>query len=130
MHKANLIEGAAHDIHWFGLVVAEFGTAFSNTVGITISVTYLVDCYRDLSGDGLTGIFLIRNTMSFAIHYGITPWIENLGYQNCFISAAMICFATCAVFLLMIWKGKYFRELYRMKYWELVRKHVDMGMVH
>lgn len=122
--------GAAHHVHWFGLIVGILGTAFCNTCGITLSVNYLVDSYRDISGDGMTTMILIRNTMSFAIGYGITPWLDNLGYQNCFISAAFVGMAASSLFLLMIWKGKYFREANRVKYWDLVRKHVDMGMVH
>ena len=110
--------------------MAEFGTAFCNVAGITLTVTYIVDCYRDIGGEGLTGSFLIRNTMSFAIGYGITPWLDNLGLQNCFISAAFICLATLTTFLIMIRWGKRFRENYRVKYWDLVRKHVEMGMVH
>ena len=107
-----------------------FGTAFCNTSGITLSVNYLVDTYRDIGGDGMTSIILVRNTMSFAIGYGITPWLDNLGYQNCFISAAFVGLAASGVFLLMIWKGKYLREKHRERYWSLVRKHIDMGMVH
>ncbi|KAK1816932.1 hypothetical protein LTR12_008654 [Friedmanniomyces endolithicus] len=122
--------GAAHNVHWFGLIVAMCGTAFSNTCGITLSVNYLVDSYRDISGDGMTTVIIIRNTMSFAIGYGITPWLTNLGYQSCFISAAFVGLAASSVFLLMTWKGKSLREMYRIKYWELVKKQIDMGMLH
>lgn len=62
--------GAAHDVHWFGLIVAMFLLAFVNTSGITISVNYLVDCYKELSGDAMASVMLVRNTMSFAIGYG------------------------------------------------------------
>ncbi|RMY66833.1 hypothetical protein D0862_15149 [Hortaea werneckii] len=122
--------GAAHGIHWFGLIVAMFGTAFCNTAGITLSVNYLVDSYHEISGDGMTTVMLIRNTMSFAIGYGITPWVENLGYEDCFISAAFIGLAIGAVFLLMTWKGKRLREMHRTRYWNLVQKHINMGMMH
>ncbi|EMD00251.1 hypothetical protein BAUCODRAFT_145544 [Baudoinia panamericana UAMH 10762] len=122
--------GAAHKVHWFGLIVAMLGTSFCNTSGITLSVNYMIDSYRDISSDGITSLIIIRNTMSFAIGYGITPWLENLGYQNCFISAAFVGLAASAVFLLMTWKGKALREMNRTKYWDLVRRHVDMGMVH
>lgn len=47
-----------------------FGTAFCNTSGITLSVNYLVDTYREIGSDGLTGVIIVRNTMSFAIGYG------------------------------------------------------------
>ena len=122
--------GAAHHVHWFGLIVAMCTTAFSNTCGITLSVNYLVDSYRDMSGDGMTSVIIVRNTMSFAIGYGITPWLDNLGTQNCFISAAFVGLAVSAVFLFMIWKGKSLREKTKVKYWQLVKKNIDLGMVH
>lgn len=62
--------GAAHDVHWFGLIVAMFFLSFVNTCGITLSVNYMVDSYRELAGVAITSIILVRNTMSFAIGYG------------------------------------------------------------
>lgn len=60
----------------------------------------------------------------------ITPWIENLGYQNCFISAAFIGMACSAVFLVMIKFGKSFRVKSREKYWRLVLENREKGMGH
>ncbi|KAI0885060.1 putative MFS transporter [Annulohypoxylon maeteangense] len=122
--------GAAHEVHWFGLVFAMGTTAFANTMGITLSVSYLVDTYRDISGDALTTCILIRNTMSFAISYGITPWLTNLGTQNCFINVAFVGLAICSVYLLMIKWGKKFREAKRVAYWHEVKKRIDLGLVH
>ncbi|OTB13406.1 hypothetical protein K445DRAFT_377685 [Daldinia sp. EC12] len=122
--------GAAHQIHWIGLIVAMCITAFANTMGITLSVSYLIDTYRDISGDALTTCILIRNTMGFAIGYGITPWLDNLGYQNCFISVAFVGLAICSVFLVMIKWGKKFREAKRLDYWREVRKRIELGLVH
>lgn len=116
--------GAAHQIHWFGLVFAMGTTAFSNTSGVTLSISYLIDAYRDISADALTTCILIRNTMSFAIGYGITPWLENLGYQNCFLSAAFVALAICSMFLVMIAWGKTFRESRRTQYWKEARKQM------
>lgn len=62
--------GAAHSVHWFGLIAAMFLLAFTNACGITLSVNYMVDSYRELSGVAITSIILVRNTMSFAIGYG------------------------------------------------------------
>ncbi|KAI0479420.1 major facilitator superfamily domain-containing protein [Xylariaceae sp. FL0804] len=122
--------GAAHGVHWFGLVFAMGVTAFANTTGITLSVSYLVDSYRDLSGDALTTCILVRNTMSFAIGYGITPWVADLGYQDCFVSVAFVGLAICLVFLVMIRWGKAFREARRVQYWREVKKRIDLGLVH
>jgi len=104
--------------------------AFVNTCGCTFSVNYLVDCYKEMSGDAISSVIFIRNTMSFAIGYGITPWLDNLGTQNCFISAAFIGLAASLAFLPMIKWGKMFREKKRMAYWNLVRKNIKMGALH
>ncbi|THC93851.1 hypothetical protein EYZ11_006664 [Aspergillus tanneri] len=122
--------GAAHHIHWFGLLFAMCVLAMANTCGITLSVNYLVDSYRELSGEAMSSIILVRNTMSFAIGYGITPWIKDLRYQNCFISAAFIGMTCSAVFLVMIRWGKMFRTRSREKYWRLVLENLEKGMSH
>ena len=65
--------------------------ALSNTIGLQISVSYAIDSYRELAGESMiTGdrssprspssansiiVIIIRNTMSFAINYGLTPWV-------------------------------------------------------
>jgi hypothetical protein len=66
--------GAAHEIHWFGLLVAMCILAMSNTCGITLSINYLVDSYSELSSDTMSSIMLVRNTLSFAMGYG---WVYN-----------------------------------------------------
>ncbi|KAJ5291086.1 hypothetical protein N7478_000337 [Penicillium angulare] len=122
--------GAAHEVHWFGLLVAMCMLAFTNTCGITLSVNYLVDSYRELSGVAMATVILVRNTMSFAIGYGITPWVDNLGYQNCFVSAAFVGMACAAVFLVMIKYGKSYRIRSRERYWKIVQENWEKGMGH
>ncbi|KAK2604790.1 hypothetical protein N8I77_007690 [Diaporthe amygdali] len=122
--------GAAHGVHWFGLLFAMFMISICNGCGVTLSLAYLVDSYRDLSGDALATCIIIRNTMSFAIGYGITPWLEALGYQNCFISVAFVGLAVCSVFLIMIKFGKSAREQKRAQYWHEVRIRIEKGLVH
>ncbi|KAL5358751.1 major facilitator superfamily domain-containing protein [Aspergillus floccosus] len=122
--------GAAHGVHWFGLIFAMWLLAFCNACGVTLSVNYMVDSYREISGQAITTMMLIRNTMSFAISYGITPWIENLGYQNCFVSAAFIGMACSAIFLVMVKFGKPLRARSREEYWKLVESNVKSGITH
>lgn len=62
--------GAQHGVHWFGLIFAMGCLAFTSTMGVTLSVNYLIDSYKDISGDALVTVILVRNTMSFAIGYG------------------------------------------------------------
>ncbi|CAK7202014.1 hypothetical protein SEUCBS139899_004732 [Sporothrix eucalyptigena] len=122
--------GAAHNIHWFGLVWAMGMLSFANTCGITLSVNYLIDSYKEMSADGMTTVIIIRNTMSFAIGYGITPWLDALGTQNCFISASFIGLAASAVFVVMLVYGKRLRARSRSAYWALVADNLAKGMAH
>ncbi|KAF9883789.1 hypothetical protein FE257_002773 [Aspergillus nanangensis] len=122
--------GAAHEIHWFGLLVAMCTLAMSNTCGITLSINYLIDSYGEISSDAMPSIMLVRNTMSFAMGYGLTPWISNMGYQNCFISAAFIGMACSGIFFLMTRFGKKFRTHTREKYWNIVIENRERGMGH
>lgn len=52
--------------------------------------------------------------------HSITPWLTNLGYQNCFISAAFVGLAASSVFLIMIKFGKGLRVRSAEKYWRMV----------
>lgn len=49
--------------------------AATNTIGLQISISYCVDSYKDLAGESIITVIIIRNTMSFAIGYGVTPWV-------------------------------------------------------
>lgn len=62
--------GAAHHVHWFGLVFAMCVIATTNTIGLQLSLAYCIDTYRDLAGEATITVILVRNTMSFAIGYG------------------------------------------------------------
>lgn len=62
--------GTAHHVHWFGLVFAMCVIAITNTIGVQVSVSYCIDSYRDLSGEAMITVIIIRNTMAFAMGYG------------------------------------------------------------
>ncbi|KAH7009421.1 uncharacterized protein B0I36DRAFT_342356 [Microdochium trichocladiopsis] len=113
--------GAAHGIHWFGLIVAMGCLAMAITIGLTISVNYLIDSYPEISGDTIVTVIIIRNTISFAISYGITPWLYQLGYQTYFISAAFIGLPVTSIYLVVIHFGKRLRAQSATKYFELMR---------
>ena len=70
--------GAAHSVQWFGLVFAMGVIGITNNLGAVISITYCIDSYRELSGEAIVTVILIRNTMSFAIGYRLAlPYHTN-----------------------------------------------------
>ena len=44
--------------------------SFANTIGTTLSADYLIDSHKDMSGDGMTTVIIVRNSTSFAASYG------------------------------------------------------------
>ncbi|KAF4538594.1 MFS transporter [Lasiodiplodia theobromae] len=122
--------GASEGVHWFGCVFAAGVIALTNTIGLQLSVAYCIDSYRALSGEAVVTVILVRNTMSFAIGYGITPWVQGMGLRNCFITAACVGLAQCATFLLMVRWGKGLRRKSVERYARYVEEMARSGMVH
>ncbi|EHK98148.1 putative Uncharacterized MFS-type transporter [Glarea lozoyensis 74030] len=122
--------GAAHHIHWFGLVFAMGVIAASNSIGIQLSVSYCIDSYKDLSGEAMVTVIIIRNTMSFAIGYGVTPWVTNMGYQNAFILAAFAGLAQVTTFLAVVTWGKSWRDMTKARFYRYVKEGSDVGVTH
>ncbi|KAL8813188.1 MAG: hypothetical protein Q9200_000455 [Gallowayella weberi] len=102
--------GAAHEVHWFGLIFAMGILGFTSTLGLQLSVSYCIDSYQALSGEAIVTVILVRNTMSFAIGYGLTPWVKNLGLQDAFVVAAMAGLAQTMCFLIFVCYGRDLRE--------------------
>ncbi|KAK6607285.1 hypothetical protein H4I96_02692 [Botrytis cinerea] len=122
--------GAAHHIHWFGLIFAMFLIAGSNAIGLQLSVSYCIDSYKDLSGEAMATVIIIRNTMSFAMGYGITPWVTNMGYQNAFIVAAFAGLAQVLTFFAVVKWGKSWRNNTKGRYYKYVKENEILGVTH
>ncbi|KAK3386013.1 major facilitator superfamily domain-containing protein [Podospora didyma] len=116
--------GASLEMHWAGLAVGLGILAFSCVTGGSIALSYNIDCFKDISGDSTTAIIVIRNTLGFAMSYGITPWYTNIGLQNCFIMAGFLSLACTLTFLLMVWKGKALRKWSAARYWKYAAKTI------
>ncbi|KAJ9501954.1 hypothetical protein H2202_002916 [Exophiala xenobiotica] len=122
--------GAAHGIHWFGLVFAMGVTGVACSVGAQLAISYCIDTYKDLGADAIVSVICIRNTMSFAIGYGVTPWVVNLGYQNAFLVAAFAGLAQVLTFLIFINWGSRMRAASAERYREEVQRAEELGIAH
>lgn len=112
--------GAANQIHWIGLVFGGSILSCSSAIGAAVSINYVLDSYKDLSGEVMLSIILVRNSLSFGIGYAITPWLE-LGLQNTFISAAFVGLGVTLTTFIMLKFGKSFRNKSRFAYWKYVQ---------
>ncbi|KAF2684045.1 MFS transporter [Lentithecium fluviatile CBS 122367] len=112
--------GAARDVHWFGAIFGLGLLAFSVICGASITLSYAVDSFKEIAGEAMTSVIIIRNTLGFAVSYGINPWIDTMGVQNCFITVAMVALVCTFTFLPMVVFGKRLRKFSAPKYWEYV----------
>ncbi|KAK6381617.1 hypothetical protein LTS17_004676 [Exophiala oligosperma] len=122
--------GAAHKVHWFGLVFSMGMLAGSISIGCQVPCAYCIDSYKDISGDAMVTVILIRNTMSFAVSYGITPWVTNMGYQNAFLVGAFVSMAQILVFLIFIKWGRSMRKGTATRYKRYVMELEADGLKH
>ncbi|KAK2765221.1 hypothetical protein FQN54_008920 [Arachnomyces sp. PD_36] len=112
--------GASFGVHWVGL---EFGLgmlAFGCITGGSIAISYNIDCFKEISGESMMTVIIIRNMLGFGFSYAITPWVEGQGVRNCFITVGMVSLACTGSFLLIVLFGKRLRRLSRGRYWEYV----------
>ncbi|QGA18659.1 hypothetical protein EYB26_006344 [Talaromyces marneffei] len=71
-----------------------------------VSLTLVIDSYRNLTGDAFTGVAFLRNVISIGVPFGITPWISNSGLQNMFIECGFISLLVLSLTILIILYGK------------------------
>jgi hypothetical protein len=115
--------GANHGIHWVGIAFGFAMICATFPIGSAVAINYIIDSYKEVSGDGLVSMILVRNTMGFAFSYGVTPWIEASGVQNTYIALAfmgMFFWSLCFIFIVF---GKRLRESSAQAYWNIVEKH-------
>lgn len=120
--------GVVYHIHWFGLVFSQFLLANSNALCVSAALTYAISSYRELSGGMVVTCVLIRNTLSFAINYAITPWLEATGYLNTYVTVAVIGFVWNASLFGMVRWGRRMREATAQRYWRDVKRAREKGL--
>lgn len=122
--------GVAYHVHWMWLVVSQFTLAVNNALSVAGSLGYAIASYPHLSGDMVTTCVIIRNTMSFAINYAITPWLDRMGYRDTYVIVAVIGFVWNASIFGMARFGRRMRERSAGRYWRHVDKARAKGLSH
>lgn len=112
--------GAAHGLNYWALLIGMVMVGFIGPASGSLTVTYIVDSFGELSGEGLIAVIIIRNTINFGYNYGVTPWVDKSGLQNAFIAVGVLAFATTLTFLPMVKWGKRMRQHGAKAYWRML----------
>lgn len=120
--------GASYGVHWIGL---EFGLgmlSFGCITGGSIAISYNIDCFKEIAGESMMTVIIIRNTMGFGISYAITPWVEAQGLRDCFVTVGMMALVCTGSFLGIMVFGKRLRRKARARYWEYAKTTTVGGL--
>lgn len=82
--------GAARGVHWSCPIIGLGVLGYCMVNSSVVPYTYAIDAASGIGSDCIVAIILMRNTIGFAVSFGITPWIQGLGVQNALISVAFI----------------------------------------
>ena len=115
--------GSGHGVHWIGLAFGLVLMVGMMPLGNIIAINYIVDSYREVAGDAMVTMILIRSSMGFGFNYAVTPWLEKSGVQNLYIAIAFIGMFFWGLSFLFIWLGKKTRQLTARDYWTMVEKY-------
>jgi len=53
-------------------------------------MTYVSDCALPVNADALLLVNGLKNIVAFGFLYGVVPWVEQVGYVDCFATQAAI----------------------------------------
>jgi hypothetical protein len=107
-----IIEGVClqHRTHWAGPVMGIGIAAFGLQIVSTSIFAYATDCYRPQAAEISTLLNFGRQTLSFTLGFYMLPFAEKTSYGVAWSTMAVIDICLFAGILLLMWRGKYWRE--------------------
>ncbi|CAD0093172.1 unnamed protein product [Aureobasidium vineae] len=112
---------AAHGLHWIAPVFGMGLVGFGLSVGGTVTISYILDSYKEIDTQVVTTIILIRNIIGFGVSFGIQSWIQGMGLQNAFVVIGCLSFAATIFALFFIMFGKKMRKWTTSQYQHLIK---------
>lgn len=118
--------GSSRGVHVAGLVLGLAFVTFGIVCGGAIALAYTVDCFKEIAGECMISVMIIRNTLGFAFSYAIDPWIQGMGRRDCFIAVSVISLVCTYSFVFMALFGKSLRQTSARRYWRYVEQGKGM----
>ena len=74
-----------------------------------ISLTYLLDSYREIAGDALIGVAFVRNALGTILVFAVPPWVNNMGVYSMFVLLGCLGLVVSSTYIPMLIWGKKWR---------------------
>ncbi|KAK4144428.1 protein HOL1 [Dichotomopilus funicola] len=94
--------GVEKALHWTSLFFGYGMISVALTAIPTITMAYVSDCVLPVNSDALMLVNGYKNIAAFAFLYGIVPWVEEVGYVNCFGTQAGIFVAVIGLGMVVL----------------------------
>ncbi|KAK4193224.1 protein HOL1 [Podospora australis] len=94
--------GVERTRHWTSLFFGYGMVSFALTAVPTITMAYVSDCLLPVNSDALMLVNGSKNIVAFGFLYGIVPWVEEVGYVDCFGAQAGIFVAVIAIGMVIL----------------------------
>lgn len=114
---------AAHQLSWVAPLFGISIVGYCINLGAVVPYSYVLDTYKEMGGDAIVSVVLIRNLVGFAFGYGVTPWIENQGLFNTFLVVGILALVFWSFCIPIIYFGKRVRRRTAKSYQEYLSKH-------
>ncbi|KAF2502935.1 MFS general substrate transporter [Lophium mytilinum] len=100
--------GVERTMHWATLFFGYGMISVGLTAVPTITMAYVSDCLLPVNMDALLLVNGFKNIVAFGFLYGVVPWVEDVGYIDCFGTQAGLYVAIIGIFggLLAVFGGK------------------------
>ncbi|KAL1594383.1 hypothetical protein SLS60_010143 [Paraconiothyrium brasiliense] len=90
------------------------------------SLTMAIDCYIELTGPSFVAITFIRNAISNALPFSVTPWMAAMNLQNMFILSGAISFSVNGTTGVFVVYGKRIRRRLAPRYYTLIERQARL----
>ncbi|KAJ9156240.1 MFS general substrate transporter [Pleurostoma richardsiae] len=95
--------------HWFGPIFG-FGVLSTGAqMGANLSMTYAIDCHKELAGELMITISVWKSTLAWAWSWFINDWVDLNGMMTVYFIIAAINVVVYASTVLFYYKGKSYR---------------------
>ncbi|KAF1951685.1 MFS general substrate transporter [Byssothecium circinans] len=82
--------GVQNTLSWVALFFGYGMISVGLTATPTITMSYVSDCALPINSDTLLLVNGLKNVVAFGFLYGVVPWVEKVGYVDCFRTMAGI----------------------------------------
>ncbi|KAF2234242.1 MFS general substrate transporter [Viridothelium virens] len=102
--------GINNKLHWIVPTLGLGFVSFAVAQATNVSLTYIVDAYRPISGETIVTQLAFKSCFGFLLSFYTNPWVNESGYSHAFGAMAGISAAVQILWIPLFFLGKQIRR--------------------